>query len=197
MVSRAGLTRGRIVRHALEVADAEGLAAVSFRRLATDLGVTPMALYRHVEDRDDLLAAMADLVVEEISLPETDLAPGGDCTGALRGLMTSAVAVYARHPAARELSSAPRLGPRSADLTESVIRLLATTGFSEREALVILQRLSDAALADSWTGLDPSLPGPPGLTAALRQTEPSDPRAFGLEVVIAGVESLAAQRRGG
>jgi TetR/AcrR family tetracycline transcriptional repressor len=194
-VSRARLQRDRIVRRALEIADAEGLDAVSFRRLAADLGVTPMALYRHLADRSDLLVAMTDLILAEIELPEDT---GGDWADALRDVLRSAMAAYARHPAAPALTSSGWWTPRSLTLTETLVRLLTRAGFTEREGLVIVQRLSDAALAEAWAAageaLGEALPGFPGLEAALRQTAPSDPRTFGVEVVIAGAQALAAAR---
>src|SRR5438445_3591016 len=61
---RRGLTREAIVARALEVGNAEGLQAVSLRRLAQELGVTPMALYRHVRDKQDLINAMTEAVLE-------------------------------------------------------------------------------------------------------------------------------------
>lgn len=184
------------MRRALELADAEGLDAASFRRLAADLGVTPMALYRHVEDRDDLLGAMTDLVMAEITVPDVgDVAARDDWALVLRDVLRSAVAAYTRHPAARALSSTPRLSARSAMLTEALIQLLAGAGLTERESLVVIQRLSDAALAETWALPGASVPGFPGLEAAVRQTAPADLRAFGIDVVIAGVEALAAERR--
>jgi AcrR family transcriptional regulator len=63
------LTLGRIVVAAVTVADAEGLAAVSMRRVAAELGVATMSLYRHVADKDDLLTRMLDTVVAERPLP--------------------------------------------------------------------------------------------------------------------------------
>ena len=58
------LTRQAIVDQALGIGDAEGLEAVSVRRLATELDVTPMALYRHVKDKQDLINAMYEAIVE-------------------------------------------------------------------------------------------------------------------------------------
>jgi AcrR family transcriptional regulator len=188
-MSRAGLHRDRIVHRALEIADTEGLDAVSFRRLAADFGVTPMALYRHVEDRDDLLTAMTDLVLAEIELPNENQ---DDWAQELRHVLRAAVAVYARHPAARALSSTGRWSLRSLILTESLIQLLTAAEFTPHEALVIVQRLSDAALAETWELAERSLPGFPGLEAALRQTPPHDPRMFGIDMVIAGAQALAA-----
>ncbi|GHF48025.1 DNA-binding transcriptional regulator YhcF (GntR family) [Amycolatopsis bartoniae] len=69
------LTRERIVRAAIEIADGEGLAAVSMRRIATDLGVATMSLYRHVPGKDDLVVLMADAAIAEEPLP--DVPPPG------------------------------------------------------------------------------------------------------------------------
>jgi len=66
------LTRRRIVRAALEVIDGDGLAALSMRRLAGDLGVTPRALYRHVSDKDDLLQAVCEEALGEIPAAADD-----------------------------------------------------------------------------------------------------------------------------
>jgi len=63
-----GLTRDAIVRRALKIGETEGLDAVSLRRLASEFGVTPMALYRHVRDKQDLINAMAELAMEGLDL---------------------------------------------------------------------------------------------------------------------------------
>jgi AcrR family transcriptional regulator len=175
----------------LELADEEGLEALSFRRLAADFGVTPMALYRHVADRDDLLAAMSDLVLAEIEVPEQ---ADDDWVRALRDVLQSSVTTYTRHPAARRLSYLGFWSPGSLALTERLVRLLTDAGFTEREGLVIIQRLSDAALGEVW-----SIPGrPPSDLATLdaepRPATPEDPRMFGIDVVLAGARALADER---
>jgi AcrR family transcriptional regulator len=63
---RPGLSREAVVARALEIGTAEGLDAVSLRRLAQELGVTPMALYRHVRDKQDLINAMTEVVLDGI-----------------------------------------------------------------------------------------------------------------------------------
>jgi TetR/AcrR family tetracycline transcriptional repressor len=63
-----GLTRAAIVRRALKIGETEGLDAVSLRRLASEFGVTPMALYRHVRDKQDLINAMAELTMDGLDL---------------------------------------------------------------------------------------------------------------------------------
>ena len=70
-----GLTARGIVAAAIGVADAEGLGAVSMRRVASELGVGPMSLYRHVEDKDDLVLQMMNAVFQEWRLPRD--APAG------------------------------------------------------------------------------------------------------------------------
>ncbi|MFE6165286.1 TetR/AcrR family transcriptional regulator [Streptomyces sp. NPDC056486] len=67
---RASLSLERIGAVAVQVADAEGFAAVTMRRLATELGVAPMAAYRHVSGKDDLWALMAERVAAEHRIPE-------------------------------------------------------------------------------------------------------------------------------
>ncbi|MGC4976029.1 TetR/AcrR family transcriptional regulator [Streptomyces sp. DT199] len=67
---RASLTLERIAAAAVEIADEEGGAAVTMRRLATKLGVAPMAAYRHVSGKDDLWALMIDRVSRELVVPD-------------------------------------------------------------------------------------------------------------------------------
>jgi AcrR family transcriptional regulator len=69
-VSRTSLTLERIAAAAVEIADEEGGAAVTMRRLATKLCVAPMAAYRHVNGKDDLWALMIDRVSRELAVPD-------------------------------------------------------------------------------------------------------------------------------
>src|SRR3954447_23802399 len=59
-MAKIDLSRDAIVERALDLADAEGLDAVTIRRLGQEFGVTPMALYWHVKNKDELLEAMGD-----------------------------------------------------------------------------------------------------------------------------------------
>ena len=69
--AREALTRDAVIEAALQLADREGLDAVSFRRVGTQLGVTAMALYRYVSSKEELLGAMMDRVFGEFELPPT------------------------------------------------------------------------------------------------------------------------------
>lgn len=94
--SGPALSREAVIDHALDLADREGLAAVSIRRIAQDFGVTPMALYWHVKNKDELLAAMGERIVDSVELPE--LAGDGGLQR-LRPLLERLVGALARHPA--------------------------------------------------------------------------------------------------
>ncbi|GAA2310930.1 TetR/AcrR family transcriptional regulator C-terminal domain-containing protein [Streptomyces caniferus] len=71
----SGLSRDSVVRAAIRVADAEGLRALSMRRVAAEFGVSSMALYRHVAGKDELVLLMADAAFRDLELPEP--APDG------------------------------------------------------------------------------------------------------------------------
>ncbi|MFG1603642.1 TetR/AcrR family transcriptional regulator [Actinoplanes sp. NPDC049265] len=95
--TRAGsrLSRETIVSAAVELADREGLNALSMRRLAQQLGVDAMSTYYHLPDKNALLTAMADAVVAEIVPPPPTDAPW---TEELRALITAARSTVSRHP---------------------------------------------------------------------------------------------------
>jgi DNA-binding transcriptional regulator YhcF (GntR family) len=103
------LGRDHIVRAAIAIADAEGMPAVSMRRVATDLGVATMSLYRHVSSKDDLLLYMADAVAADEPLPARPPARWRECLELLARLFW---AVCRRHPWLAEVISVTR--PRAA-----------------------------------------------------------------------------------
>lgn len=121
------LTLNRIVTAAVAVADAEGLAAVSMRRVATDLGAATMSLYRHVTDKDDLLLRMMDAALSGWSFP-TDPPDGWRerLTLAARMLWQT----FRRHPwLAPALSlTRPQAVPNALPFTEWVLTSLDGRG---------------------------------------------------------------------
>ncbi|MEH0829801.1 TetR/AcrR family transcriptional regulator, partial [Micromonospora sp. CPCC 205714] len=92
-VRRTPLTRDRVLRAAVALADQTGIESLSMRNLAQDLGVVPMALYKHVANKDELLDGMIDIVVGEIDPPVA-----GDWKQAIRRRVLSARRVLLRHP---------------------------------------------------------------------------------------------------
>ena len=95
---RARLSRAVVLRAAVELADAEGLSAVNMRRLADELGVVPMALYKNVADKEDLLDGMVDSVIAEF---EPAVLQRGRWKAAARATVMSAHDAIGRHPWAR------------------------------------------------------------------------------------------------
>jgi AcrR family transcriptional regulator len=93
---RRGLDVAQIVRAAVEIADAEGLDAVSMRRVATRLDTGAMSLYRHVPDKDALVMMMIDATLEEVYDPAKLAAPG-DWRASLRAMAETTWTLMRRH----------------------------------------------------------------------------------------------------
>ncbi|MGA8788192.1 MAG: TetR/AcrR family transcriptional regulator C-terminal domain-containing protein [Paenarthrobacter sp.] len=94
---RLPLNRDRVLRAAIALADHVGIEALSMRRLAQDLGVVPMALYKHVANKEELLGGMVDTIVGEIDAP----VPDAPWKSAVRLRVLSARQVLLRHSWAR------------------------------------------------------------------------------------------------
>ncbi|WP_225726497.1 MULTISPECIES: TetR/AcrR family transcriptional regulator [unclassified Nocardia] len=108
---RQALSREQIVRVALDIADSEGLQAVSMRRIAAKLGTTAMSLYRHVSDKEDLLDLLVDEVYGETELPER---PSSDWRADLRLFARRTRTVLLRHTwFASVAATRPPLGPNA------------------------------------------------------------------------------------
>ncbi|MET9614364.1 TetR/AcrR family transcriptional regulator [Kitasatospora indigofera] len=124
---RAPLSRDRVLHAAVALADGTGIEALSMRRLAQELGVVPMALYKHVANKEELLDGMVDAVVGGIRPP--DLGP--DWRGAVRGRILAAREALRSHPWASQVIRS-RSGPTPALLAhmDAVIGVFRTGGFS-------------------------------------------------------------------
>jgi AcrR family transcriptional regulator len=121
------LNRDRVLEAALALADREGVAALSMRRLGQALGVEAMSLYNHVTDKDDVLDGLVDVVFTEIEVP----CEAGDWKDAMRRRGISALAALTRHRwAVGLLESRMRAGPANLHHHDSVLRCLRGAGFS-------------------------------------------------------------------
>lgn len=96
---RRPVTRERALAEAVALADLEGIDAVSMRRLAARLGVVPMALYKHVANKDDLLAGMVDTLIASFAPPD----PALGWKQAVRAQLLAARRVLQEHPWARQV----------------------------------------------------------------------------------------------
>ena len=132
-VPRNTLSRPLIVQAALALVDAEGLEALTMPRLAEELGVGTMSLYRHVDGKDDLLDAVAADVVSGVSVPRGS---PDDWEGRVVGYLRALRAQALRHPAlARILADRGLAAPPVLDQLETVHGILRAAGFSDLDAV--------------------------------------------------------------
>jgi TetR/AcrR family transcriptional regulator, tetracycline repressor protein len=159
---RTKLSRAAVVERALDLADNDGLDALTIRRLATELGVTPMALYWHFRSKEELIAGLADRVWGEIRTDVDDTSAWSD---QLRMMLESLIDVLRAHSSASALLlTSEKLGPSHWGATEKTLAILRDAGFDPKQA-------SEIAKSALWTGLTLVMSEPgfdPGLTPAER-----------------------------
>jgi AcrR family transcriptional regulator len=216
---RRNLSLDRIVHAAIEIADTDGLSALSMARLAERLGSAPMSLYRHVASKEELYDFMIDAAARESSVtPVTD-----DWRVGLAEWIADLMALYRHHPWILQLPvTRPPLDPGQLDWLERGLLLQQSTPLTAAEKLGVVLTLLEyarghAALANSLAGADTSfgLPLPygqllaqlideprfPMLTAAISagafEPPPVDSEAdlqedfhFGLNLILDGVAAL-------
>jgi AcrR family transcriptional regulator len=212
-MARTGLSRDAILDRALAVADAEGIDAVSVRRLARELGVTPMALYWHFDDKDALRHALGDRLLGGLDLTVDDDLPWPD---QLRAFVVSLTAVLRAHPSAAVLiGSLPDTASENAlRAIEVALEILARAGFSPEEATHVTRQIVRTTTSMVIAELE-TVPAPgEDKEAVLRALPPErfprvieaagplsaceDPESFYelvIELILAGIETAAARRR--
>ncbi|MFD0199918.1 MULTISPECIES: TetR/AcrR family transcriptional regulator [Saccharothrix] len=135
---KPSLTVGEITQAAIEVADAEGLAAVSMARVAQQLGNSTMALYRHVDSKDSLLKLMADAALDD----PPDLPADGDWRTGLTLWTHSVLDCLRKHPwYSRIPLHGPPAGPRNLAWFDCALSALADTPLEEGEKVTIVMGL--------------------------------------------------------
>ena len=137
------LDRQLVLDAAIELADEAGLESVSLRRVAERLGVTPMALYRYVRSKDDLLDGMADELYAELDLS----GEAEDWWEALARLARSTRAVVLAHPWSVPLFSRPLAGPHALALGDALEEALRRAGFSRAETNELHDQLTGMVFA--------------------------------------------------
>lgn len=212
--ARLPLSRERVLRAAIELADAEGIGSLTMRRLAQELGVEAMTLYYYVANKQDILAGMVDLVTSEIELPET----AGDWKAAIRRTAISEYELLIRHRWAASLilsvkqASSPRIrymnwilgtlreAGFTADQTDHAYHALEShiMGFTLWEVGMDLGTREDLkALATSFLEEFPAAEYPyltEHIHQHLKERRPDDEGAyvFGLDLILDGLERLLA-----
>ncbi|WP_445394955.1 TetR/AcrR family transcriptional regulator [Streptomyces sp. LE64] len=219
------LTVDRIVQAAIRIADAEGLDAVSMRRLSTELGTGTMSLYRYIPSKAELLDLMLDRVQgpEEAGGPAVD---NGDWRTAVEDLARGTLAVYQRHPWLLQVNQArPVLGPGTLDSMEATLGRIRTMGLTDPELLSVVIMVDGyvsgvartnvheveaeqrSGLTDSefWAAQTPYLEGViasgryPVMASLAEDTFGSafDHFEFGLQCLLEGLAVLVERRRTG
>lgn len=136
---RVQLSREAIAAAALAIADAEGFAAVSMRRVAQELGVGTMSLYYYVKAKDDLIAVMDDALMSEALLPSLPK----NWKRAITEIATRTHAIFLRHPwAIVSMQSAPP-GLNAMRHMEQCLEALAGTSMTSKEKLALLATIDD------------------------------------------------------
>ncbi|WP_432547623.1 TetR/AcrR family transcriptional regulator C-terminal domain-containing protein [Kineococcus sp. SYSU DK004] len=176
--TRGTLNRQRVLATALAVADADGLTAVTMRRLARDLGVEAMSIYHHVRGKDALLDGLVETVLDEAA---AELTRAGDAPrqwrAALRHRCLAARTVMLRHPwAPALLTSRPAVPPSAFAWFEAVLATLVEGGFSYALAHRALHALGSTALGFTQELFTPA---PPASAA----TGPADASADALSAL--------------
>jgi AcrR family transcriptional regulator len=129
--TRKPLSRARVLEAAVALADDAGLRTFSMRRLAQELGVVPMALYKHVANKEELLDGMVDIVFGEIELPPEDL----DWRSAMRRRAISTHEALIRHTWAIGMMESRHPGPANLRNHDAVMGCLRRAGFPFKMAI--------------------------------------------------------------
>jgi AcrR family transcriptional regulator len=166
------LSRVQIVEEALRLIDDRGADALTMRALAADLGVDPMAVYRHVRDKEDLLGAMCDAVIARLP-PFVPDRPWREQVGQLAGGLYD---LLVTRPALLPVLAAAPMTPASVEVAERAVALLEAQGVKRRVATAGF----DAVFAYV-------------LGFALVEVSLQDPGdfAFGLDLLLDGIERRA------
>jgi len=155
---RPRLSKAAVVERGLALADAEGLEAVTIRRLAADLGVTPMALYWHFRSKDELLVGLAERVWAEI---DVDVDRDAGWAAQLRFLLESLIHVLRTHPSASQLllSGEKRKSESAMIANEVALEVLSRAGFDAEHAAAIARNalFTGLMLVVSEPGFEPGL----------------------------------------
>jgi TetR/AcrR family transcriptional regulator, tetracycline repressor protein len=138
------LSRDAVVERALSLADAEGLDAVTIRRLGQEFGVTPMALYWHVKNKEELLDAMGDRMFAGIDL---DYGSTASWDKQLAAVVQALVGIMRAHPTCVDLSFRRVFAcPEGLQAAEHTLGLLRRAGFAVRQAVDIASRALQTAV---------------------------------------------------
>jgi AcrR family transcriptional regulator len=161
---RAPLSRDRVLRAAVALAGDAGIESLSMRKLAQQLGVVPMALYKHVANKEELLDGMVDVVVGEIDPPVR----GTGWKSAVRQRILSARRALLRHPwASQVIESRATPTPAVLEYLDSMIAMFRLGGFSVDLTHHVMHAMGSRILGFTQELFDDSPSVDPGAQAAM------------------------------
>jgi TetR/AcrR family transcriptional regulator, tetracycline repressor protein len=211
------LSRATVAEHALKLADTEGLETVTIRRLAQELGVTPMALYWHFKNKDELLLGIADHVLAGVKATRD---PADPWLRQLRAMVEALVGVMREHPCLPALLQTvdKEAAASFTRATNDALELLSRGGFSLDEGYWIASYLLHGSIglvaaqpgcpatmtpeqAAEWRrqkrlNMEKLPPDEYGMVVAFARTLEREPDVdryyrFGIDLLMAGVEAGA------
>lgn len=157
---RIPLSRDRVLRAAINIADEDGLDALTMRRLADDLGAEAMSLYYHVANKDDVLDGIVEVVVQGINDAVSGISlssKGADWKAAMRSRILTAREIMLRHPwAPGVMQTRTNTSPAVLHYFDSLLGLMRSGGFSYDLAHHALHALGSRALGFAQELFDPS-----------------------------------------
>ena len=159
---RAPLSRDRVLRTAISLADRGGIASLTMRRLAQELGVEAMSLYHHVANKEAILDGAIEVVVDEINEAVRQLggpSPADDWRGAMRARILAARDVLLRHPwAPRVLETRTTMSPNIVAYFDGLLGIFRAGGFSYDLAHHAMHALGSRALGFTQELFEPDDP---------------------------------------
>ncbi len=175
---RAPLSRDRVLRAAVARADKAGIESLSMRRLAEELGVVPMALYKHMANKEELLDGMIDVVVGEIDPPVA----GAGWKSAVRQRILSARRALLRHPwASQVMESKQNPTPLVLAYMDTMIGLFRAGGFSVNLTHHVMHTIGSRVLGFSQELFNDSSTIDPEVAAAMmRELGPKFPNVLAI-----------------
>ena len=183
---RTRLSRAGVLRAAVELADREGLDALTMRRLAQELGVEAMSLYYHLANTDAILDGAVGVVVDEIveAVEHVDApSPDVDWRAAMRGRILAAREVLLRHPwAPRVLETRTSMSPSIIGYFDGLLGIFRAAGFSYDLAHHAMHALGSRALGFTQELFEPDEPDAGGdeTLAMLEQMAERFPHIVGM-----------------
>jgi len=210
---RSPLTRDRVLRAAVGIADEQGIAALTMRRLGEVVGAEAMSLYHHVSNKEDILDGIAEHVVQEINDVVDGLPAQQDWKQAVRRRILHARAVLLKHPwAPAVFETRKSVIPAVLRYHDGLIGLMRGGGFSNdlchhalhalgSRALGFSQELFDAGPGDD-AAPPPNLAELPYLAEMLMEVVHDDPDStigwcddqfefeFGLDLILDGLDKI-------